>query len=68
MLVLTRKVSEAICVGENIRIVVVDIRGDNVRLGISAPREVIVDREEIHGKRGKPPDVMADPAIYQPVS
>jgi len=35
MLVLTRQVSEVICVGETIRIVVVDIRGDNVRLGIS---------------------------------
>ena len=67
MLVLTRKVNEAICVGANIRIVVVDVRGDKVRLGIAAPKEVIVDREEIHSKREKPSDVMADPAIYLPV-
>ncbi|OAI48450.1 hypothetical protein AYO44_06965 [Planctomycetaceae bacterium SCGC AG-212-F19] len=68
MLVLTRKVGEAICVGENIRIVVVDIRGGKVRLGIAAPDDVIVDREEIHLKREKLPDEMADQAIYQSVS
>lgn len=67
MLVLTRKVSEVICVGENIRIVVVDIRGGKVRLGIAAPDEVIVDREEIHAKRHKLACEQADPAIYQPV-
>lgn len=67
MLVLSRKIGEVICVGENIRITVVDIRGDKVRLGIAAPKEVIVDREEVHLKREKVPDEPADPAIYQPV-
>lgn len=47
MLVLSREVNEEILIGENISIMVVEIRGDKVRLGIKAPREVSVDRKEI---------------------
>lgn len=47
MLVLSRKLDERIWIGENICITVVDIRGDKVRLGIDAPREVPVHRAEI---------------------
>jgi carbon storage regulator len=51
MLVLSRKVGEAVMIGDNIRIMLVDIRGDKVRLGIAAPPEVIVGRLEVHEKR-----------------
>lgn len=51
MLVLTRKVGEEIVIGDNIRIVVVGIQANKVRIGISAPNDVVVDREEIHHKR-----------------
>lgn len=68
MLVLTRKVGEAIVIGDHIRILVVDIVGEKVRLGIAAPKEVIVDRQEIHDKRNHLPDEKADLAIYHPVS
>jgi carbon storage regulator len=51
MLVLSRKIGEAIMVGDNIRITVVDIRGGKVRLGFVAPEDVIVDRQEVHEKR-----------------
>jgi carbon storage regulator len=51
MLVLTRRVGEVIVVGEDIRITVVSIKGDKVRLGIAAPDFVRVDREEIHTRR-----------------
>lgn len=47
MLVLSRHVGEIICVGNDIQISIVDIRGDKVRLGITAPKEVSVDRIEI---------------------
>lgn len=48
MLVLTRKPGQAITIGDNIEIVVVEIKGDQVRLGISAPREVVVHRKEVY--------------------
>ena len=48
MLVLSRKKDEKIIIGDNISIMVVDIQGDKVRLGIEAPREVTVHREEVY--------------------
>jgi len=51
MLVLSRKVGEEIVVGSNIHITVVAVRGENVRIGISAPKDVAVDRQEVHEKR-----------------
>lgn len=48
MLVLSRKKDEKIIIGDNIAIMIVDIQGDKVRLGIEAPREVSVHREEIY--------------------
>ncbi len=47
MLVLQRHVSERILIGENISVMVVEIRGDKVRLGIDAPRGVAVHRQEV---------------------
>lgn len=47
MLVLSRKRDEEIVIDDRIRIVVVEIRGDKVRLGIEAPRDVDVHRKEI---------------------
>ncbi|MBO8126911.1 MAG: carbon storage regulator CsrA [Firmicutes bacterium] len=48
MLVLTRKVDESIIIGDNIKITVVDVRNDQVKLGITAPREIPVHREEVY--------------------
>jgi carbon storage regulator len=48
MLVLSRKKDESIIIDDNIVITVVEIRGDKVRLGIQAPREVPIHRSEIH--------------------
>lgn len=48
MLVLSRKKDEKIIIGDNVAIMVVDIQGDKVRLGIEAPREVSVHREEVY--------------------
>lgn len=48
MLVLSRQRDETIVIGDEIRITIVDIRGDKVRLGIAAPNDVPVHREEIY--------------------
>ncbi len=48
MLVLSRQRDESIIIGDNIVITVVDIRGDKVRLGIEAPKEVSVHRQEVY--------------------
>lgn len=50
MLVITRKVDEGIQVGDNIRITVVEIKGHSVKLGIEAPRDVPIHRDEIAQK------------------
>lgn len=47
MLVLSRKKNEGIIINHNIKIVVVEIRGDKVRLGIEAPKQVLVHRTEV---------------------
>ncbi len=47
MLVLSRKRDERIVIGDNIVITVVDVRGDKVRLGIEAPSEIPVHRQEV---------------------
>ena len=48
MLVLTRKVDESITIGTNITVTVLEIRGNQVRLGIDAPRQTSVHRTEIY--------------------
>ena len=48
MLVLSRHKDESIIIGDNIMITIVDIRGDKVRLGIQAPRDVTVHRQEVY--------------------
>jgi carbon storage regulator len=50
MLVLCRKINEKICIGEDVIITVLDIKGSQVRFGIDAPKEVPVHREEIYLK------------------
>ena len=48
MLVLSRKKNESIVINEDITVCVMEIRGRNVRLGIEAPKEVLVHRREVH--------------------
>jgi carbon storage regulator len=50
MLVLSRKLNEDICIGDDVRVRVVEVRGDRVRLGVLAPRSVPVHRSEVIGR------------------
>lgn len=47
MLVLTRKAGEKIVIGDDITIVILDVRGDGIRIGIDAPRGIKIQREEV---------------------
>lgn len=60
MLVLTRNVGEKIIIADNIRITIVSIKGGKVRVGIDAPDDVRVDREEIHQRRA---ELLAEPVL-----
>jgi len=51
MLTLTRQTGEAIFVGSNIQVVVLSVKGNQVRIRINAPRDAVVDREEIHQRK-----------------
>jgi carbon storage regulator len=48
MLILSRHVGEIICIGDNIKVTVISINGNQVRFGIAAPKDVPVHREEIY--------------------
>lgn len=65
MLVLTRKTNEEIVIGDNIRITVVEVAPGRVKIGVSAPKSVRVDRAEIHEKKqqeaASTPGPVADP-------
>ena len=67
MLVLTRKINETIVIGENIRVTIMAIRDRTVRLGIEAPQEVAIVREELVRRRGPAPRVSSRARRGQPV-
>lgn len=52
MLVLTRRIGETLIIGEDIRVTVLDVSGHQIRLGVTAPREVPVHREEVARRIG----------------
>ncbi len=51
MLVLSRRPSEEIVINGNIRVTVVSVKGDRVRIGVAAPMGIPVDRKEVHERR-----------------
>ena len=53
MLVLTRRIGEEIVIDGNIRVTVIAVKGEKVRLGITAPPSISVDREEVHARRAE---------------
>ncbi|MDX1697176.1 MAG: carbon storage regulator CsrA [Thiohalobacterales bacterium] len=50
MLILTRRVGESLVIGDDVVVTVLGVKGNQVRIGIKAPRDVQVHREEIHNR------------------
>lgn len=63
MLVLSRRLGETIVIGDNIRLTVLSVSGGQVRLGIAAPKEVSVHREEIYERINAPANQPAAAAV-----
>ena len=60
MLILTRKLHETIRIGENVVVTILGVKGNQVRVGVDAPREVEVHREEIYDRIAAERDGGAD--------
>lgn len=62
MLILTRRVGETLMIGDNVAVTVLGVKGNQVRVGITAPKDVTVHREEIYerAKAGQADDAPTD--------
>jgi carbon storage regulator len=63
MLVLSRRVGQALCIGEDIQVVVLGFDGDSVRIGIRAPAEVRILRRELLTRLSQTEDTVSKPAV-----
>jgi carbon storage regulator len=66
MLILTRRVDETLTIGSEVRVTVLGIKGNQVRLGIAAPKDVAVHREEIYRRIHTATHATAEPLAEEP--
>lgn len=66
MLILTRRVGETVMVGDNVTVTVLGVKGNQVRIGVNAPRDVAVHREEIYRRIADEGGSETPPAVSPP--
>lgn len=66
MLILTRRVGETVMIGNEVTVTVLGVKGNQVRIGVNAPKDVAVHREEIYDRIKREED--GDPRAHTPVS
>lgn len=59
MLVLSRKVGEAVAIGDDVVVKIAEVRGNRVRLAFEAPRDVAIDRSEVRERQSPEPEIAA---------
>jgi len=62
MLILTRRVGETLMVGDDVTVTVLGVKGNQVRIGVNAPKDVAVHREEIYDRIRKENETGGEPA------
>ena len=60
MLILTRRINESLVIGDDVTVTILGVKGNQVRIGIDAPRDVSVHREELAQKDDETPTLRAD--------
>lgn len=68
MLILTRRIGESVVIGDKISVTVLGVKGNQVRLGVNAPRDVAVHREEIYAKIQREGEAAVDESASDPSS
>ncbi len=68
MLILTRRVGETVMIGNEVTVTVLGVKGNQVRIGVNAPKDVAVHREEIYERIKREEDMIPDPAHRSPRS
>ena len=60
MLILTRRINESLVIGDDVTVTILGVKGNQVRIGVDAPRDVSVHREELTHKDNETPTSRAD--------